>query len=126
MAGGMPVSTDNEAVMERQLELAFLPLHKRAFGLAAGFVSAVMVFAATLMHLARADGPQPLILLAQFFTGYTISVEGAFIGAFWAAVAGFVIGWFFAFCRNFALAVSAFIVRTRADLREVKGFLDHI
>jgi hypothetical protein len=37
-----------------------------------------------------------------------------------------VVGWFFAFCRNLALAVSAFIVRTRAELREVRGFLDHI
>ena len=127
MAGGKIPTTNSRAAMERRLELAFLPLHKRAFGLAAGFVSALLVFGATLLHLARSpDDGAPLILLAQFFSGYTVSLEGALIGAFWAGIAGFVAGWFFAFCRNFALALSAFFVRTRADMREIRGFLDHI
>jgi hypothetical protein len=126
MSGGNHVSPDSEATVERQLELAFRPLHKRAFGMAAGLVSALLVFGATVVHMLRTDSAQPLILLAQFFNGYEISVAGAFIGAFWAGIAGFVAGWFFAFCRNFAVALSAFIVRTRAELREVRGFLDHI
>lgn len=126
MAGGNFMHPDSEVAVERQLELAFLPVHKRAFGTAAGLVSALLVFGATIVHMARTSDPEPLILLAQFFNGYTVSLPGAFIGAFWAGIAGFVAGWFFAFCRNFAVALSAFILRTRAELREVKGFLDHI
>ena len=111
---------------EQVLELAFLPLHKRALGTAAAFASAVVVFAMTLIHMARATDPYPLRLLGQYFYGYSVSLEGALIGAFWAGVAGFVAGWFFAFCRNFALGVSTFIVRTRAELAETRDFLDHI
>lgn len=115
-----------EPSVERRLELAFLPLHKRAFGIAAAFVSAVLVFGITLLHMARSDDTYPLHLLGQYLTGYSVTLEGALVGAFWAGVAGFVAGWFFAFCRNFAVAVSTFIVRTRAELREVRDFLDHI
>jgi len=115
-----------EAPIERQVELAFLPLHKRAFGTAAGLVSALLVFMVTLVHLARAADPQPLALLGQYFYGYTVSFEGALIGAFWAGFAGFAIGWFFAFCRNLTLAASAFLLRTRAELANARDFLDHI
>jgi ABC-type dipeptide/oligopeptide/nickel transport system permease subunit len=117
-AGGTPT--------DQQLELAFLPLHKRALGVAAAFASAVLVFALTLVHMLRTDDPYPLTLLSQYLYGYSISLEGALIGAFWAGVAGFVAGWFFAFCRNFALGVSTFIVRTRAELSQTRDFLDHI
>jgi len=115
-----------EAPIERQVELAFLPLHKRAFGTATGLVGAALVLLATLVHLARAGSPQPLVLLAQYFYGYTVSLQGAVIGAFWAGIAGFVVGWFFAFCRNLALAAAAFLLRTRADLANARDFLDHI
>jgi hypothetical protein len=111
---------------EQALELAFLPLHKRALGTAAAFVSAVLVFGATLIHMARATDEYPLSLLGQYLYGYSVTLEGALIGAFWAGIAGFVAGWFFAFCRNFALGVSTFIVRTRAELAETRDFLDHI
>ena len=116
-----------EPTLEQRLELAFLPLHKRAFGFAAGFVSAVLVFGATMLHMLRSpEDNYPLVLLSQFLSGYSVTLTGALVGAFWAGVAGFVAGWFFAFCRNLALAVSAFMVRTRAELREVRDFLDHI
>ena len=111
---------------EPDLELAFLPLHKRAFGMAAGAASGLLVFCLTVVHLLRAEDPFPLSLLAHYFYGYDVSVQGAFIGMFWAGIAGFACGWFFAFCRNFALAVSTFVVRTRAELSEVRDFLDHI
>ena len=117
---------DAEQTVEQQVQLAFLPLHKRALGLAGAFVSAVGIFGITLLHMARTDDEFPLHLLGQYLTGYSVSLEGALIGAFWAGVAGFVAGWFFAFCRNLTLAVSAFIVRTRAELKVVRDFLDHI
>jgi hypothetical protein len=108
------------------LELAFLPLHKRAFGTGMGVASGLLVFVLTIVHLARTGDPYPLSLLDRYFYGYAVSVPGAFAGLFWAAVAGFVGGWFFAFCRNLAIAVSTFVIRTRAELRQMRDFLDHI
>jgi hypothetical protein len=68
----------------------------------------------------------PLGLLVQFFAGYSVSWPGVFIGAAWGFVVCFVAGWFTAFCRNFALAVSAFLIRTRAEIDSTREFLDHI
>ncbi|HSK18810.1 MAG TPA: hypothetical protein VK912_06700 [Longimicrobiales bacterium] len=119
-------STSTVRDSEPQLELAFLPVHKRAFGTAAAVASGLLVFAMTLIHMVRADDAYPLSLLAQYFYGYTVSLQGAVIGMFWAGVAGFVAGWFFAFCRNLALAISTFLVRTRAELSGARDFLDHI
>lgn len=111
---------------EEDLELAFLPLHKSAFGAAAGLTFGIVVLATTLIHMQRADDPFPLELLAQYFYGYTVSLTGAVIGFFWTAVAGFVVGWLFAFVRNLALASMLFVIRTRAELAATRDFLDHI
>ncbi|CAN5730270.1 hypothetical protein BH23GEM9_BH23GEM9_20320 [soil metagenome] len=111
---------------ESAIELAFLPLHKRALGMGMGAAAGLLTLVLTLVHVARASDPFPLVLLGNYLYGYTVSVAGAFIGMFWAGVAGFVAGWFFAFCRNLAVAVAVLVVRTRAELREMRSFLDHI
>jgi hypothetical protein len=109
------------------LQLAFQPLHKRNFGLACGAAAALLIACATAVHLVRSphDG-MPLTLLGSYFAGYRVSPAGIVIGAFWAGLGGFFAGWFLAFCRNFALAVIVFLVRTRAQLFETRDFLDHI
>ena len=112
-----------------ELALAFAPLHKAAFGLAIGTALGVTVFGITAINLLRghnADAALPLWLLGQYFFGYTVSWLGAFIGFAWGMVAGFVAGWFFAFCRNFALAASMFVIKTRAELSATRDFLDHV
>src|SRR5574341_1243790 len=109
------------------LALAFAPLHKRAFGMAIGIAFGLVVFLLTAVALLRP--PQPgfsLDLLAQYFAGYTVPWQGALVGTAWGFVAGFVGGWFFAFCRNFVLATWLFIARTRAELSATRDFLDHI
>jgi hypothetical protein len=50
---------------------------------------------------------------------------GVLIGA-WGLFIGFVAGWFFAFCRNFSIAVSVFVFRLKAELNQSRDFLDHI
>jgi hypothetical protein len=111
-----------------KLLLAFAPLHKRALGLALGTACALIMFAVTAVNLlfVRPRDALNLYLLGQYFYGYTVSWRGAFIGAWWGFFTGFVAGWFLAFGRNFALALSLFITRTRAELRETRDFLDHI
>lgn len=107
--------------------LAFLPIHKRAFGIATGTASALVFFTATAHHLLlRPSVPLHLQLFAEYFYGYTVSWSGAFVGAGWAFFTGFVGGWFLAFSRNLVLAALVFGRRARDDLGRFRGFLDHL
>lgn len=110
----------------RKVRLAFAPLHKRAFGTAAGLASGLLVFAATAYTLLVVPEAPGLDLLGEYFYGYTVSWKGAVIGFCWGGFVGFVAGWFTAFCRNLALALLVFVGRTRAELEATRDFLDHI
>jgi hypothetical protein len=113
--------------LEPALELAFAPLHKRCLGLAVGATLALVTFVATALHILRqSDDPYPLVLLQQYFVGYTVSWAGAILGALWSFWLGFVLGWVFAFVRNLVLAATAIVFRARAELEQTRGFLDHI
>jgi len=112
---------------EDALVLAFAPVHKRYFGIAIGLVSGGLLWLVTLIFLVRGPSEgEGLWLLAQYFTGYTVSIGGAFVGLAWGFVAGFVAGWFFAFCRNLVVATSIFLIRAKAELTQTRDFLDHI
>lgn len=116
-----------EAVPARAINLAFAPLHKRAFGIAVGTGAAVLVVAVTLFHvLVQPVGAPRIELLRAYFYGYTATLQGAAVGGAWAFAVGFIMGWFVAFCRNLAIAASIFITRTRAELKQTRDFLDHI
>ena len=120
-------SSETKPIEPGALELAFAPLHKRAFGTAVGLALGLVMFGATVMAVLRAtQAPFPLDRLNEYFYGYTMSWPGAFIAFGWAFVVGFVGGWFFAFVRNLALAMSLFAIRTRAQLSATRDFLDHI
>lgn len=117
----------NEDALGAELDVAFSPLHKRCLGIAVGVVTGLVILALTLVHLVRSpEEPYPLILLEQYFPGYSVSVIGALVGMAWGFWIGFVVGWFFAFCRNATLSLTAILFRTRAELAENRGFLDHI
>ncbi|HSE52290.1 MAG TPA: hypothetical protein VLB00_08870 [Gemmatimonadales bacterium] len=116
-----------EPPLPRELLLAFSPVHKSAFGIAIATVCALLVFGATALTILQPpESRVRLELLAVYFRGYSVSWAGALIGAGWAAVAGFVFGWFLAFSRNLVVAISLFVIRTRAQLAETRDFLDHI
>jgi hypothetical protein len=107
--------------------MLFAPVDKRAFGVAIGTACALSVFALTVAELVLR--PVPSInpqLLAQYFAGYTVSWVGAAVGGAWGFFVGFCAGWFTAFARNLALAISLFVLRSRAELSSSQDFLDHI
>ena len=108
------------------LTRSFLPLHKRAFGVATGTAAALGVFLATAIVLLRADHDVPLWLLQEYFTGYSVTWIGALIGAAWAFFAGFVMGWFLAFARNFLVGALVIYIRTKAEIAQTRDLLDHI
>jgi formate hydrogenlyase subunit 3/multisubunit Na+/H+ antiporter MnhD subunit len=124
--GDIKVTPEESPVISAML-YAFAPLHKRAFGVAVGIAGAVLMALVTLAGMFMPGGREfPLDLLGQYFRGYDVSWRGVFVGAFWGFAVSFVAGWFAAFCRNLALAISAFMIRTRAELASTREFLDHI
>jgi hypothetical protein len=109
------------------LQLAFVPLHKRALGMAVGTATGLVCFLLTAVALLRPTPPEfNLALLAEYFYGYTVSWTGAFVALAWGFVAGFTAGWFLAFVRNLVIAASLWLTRTRAELAASRDFLDHI
>ena len=104
----------------------FTPVDKRAFGVAIGVVSALVLGGLTIVDVIASDPLPALDLLREYFAGYSLSPLGALIGGAWGFAVGFCAGWFIAFTRNFVLAVSLFFLRSRADLDDASDFLDHI
>lgn len=120
------MTTPNDTI-PADLRLAFLPLHKRALGMALGTATGLVCFLITAVALVRTPHEDfDLSLLAQYFYGYTFSWAGAFVSLAWGFVVGFTAGWFVAFCRNLVIAVSLWLTRTRAELAASRDFLDHI
>ena len=116
----------SEEQVSTELLLAFAPLHKAAFGAAIGAACGLLVFGVTALTLLRHVTNVNLELLSIYFRGYSLTWTGALIGGVWGGFVGFVFGWFTAFCRNFVLAVSLFVIRTRAELARNRDFLDHV
>jgi hypothetical protein len=104
----------------------FAPLDKRAFGVALGVVGAIAIAGITVLNLLVTKPLEGLVLLDQYFAGYSVSWIGAVIGGAWGFAVGFCAGWLLAFIRNLTLALSFFMLRTRAELDETSDFLDHI
>ena len=113
--------------VEHRLVLAFAPLDKRAMGLALGVAAALLIGGVTTLSL-LIDPTQhlPLRLLAEYFSGYTVTPMGVVVGGVWGFATGFCWGWFIAFTRNLVLAVWLMIIRIRADFETQRDFLDHI
>ena len=121
------MNTTTSSDLPAGLVLAFEPLHKRALGMAIGVATGLSAFLATAVALLRRpDEASGLLLLSEYFYGYTVTWGGAFIALAWGFVAGFAAGWFTAFCRNFVMAASLWLGRNRSDLDATSDFLDHI
>lgn len=124
--GGVNVTPEEAPVISAML-FAFAPLHKRAFGVAMGVAGAAFMAALTIATILIPGAREvPMWLLEQYFEGYSVTWPGVVVGAAWGFGVAFVAGWFAAFCRNLTLAVSAFFIRTRAELDSTREFLDHI
>jgi hypothetical protein len=107
---------------------AFAPLHRLAMGVACGVVLGGMIFLVTLIAVTaglRHRG-QFLPLLGQYFIGYTVTWSGAFVGLLWGLATGFLLGWAFAFLRNFVFWSWLVLIRSRAEMEQYSDFLDHM
>lgn len=80
--------------IDEKLLNAAIRLNTTLLCIVCGFLSGSLVFLVTILSLLKlGDHPgQYLNLLGIFFTGYTVSVSGAFIGFLWGFVAGGLAG----------------------------------
>ena len=125
--GSHIIVTPEESPVISAMLYAFAPLHKGAFGVAAGVAGALVIGLLTLAGMFLPGASEfPLGLLGEYFRGYSVTWQGVFLGALWGFAVAFIAGWFAAFCRNLALAISAFMIRTRAEIDSTREFLDHI
>lgn len=108
--------------------LAFAPLHKVGLGVALGVTSGLLLFGATLALVIKGGYPvgPTLGLLRNFFPGYSVTWEGAFVGLVWGFLSGFVLGWLTALLHNFLIWVWLVVIRSRAEMDQYSDFLDHM
>lgn len=129
MRSGATLSKSGEAeTVPPSILLAFAPIHKVGLGVACGLVSGLLLFLATAVLILRGGpvvGPN-LLLLSNYFPGFSVDWPGAAIGFLWAAAAGFVVGWLVAFLRNLLLALYLFLIKARSEMAQYGDFLDHI
>jgi hypothetical protein len=93
----------------------------------ASVAAGLVIFVVTVVDLTLLSSSwQGIWLLGQILFGYALSWRGALIGLLWGFVLGFCAGWFVAFVRNLVMAISLFILQTRAELDDTRDFLDHI
>lgn len=113
--------------LARRMDLAFAPIHKRAFGTAVGLVVGLTLFLLTAVAVIR-GGDYPVLLdrIPFLVPTYSLNWTGAILGSLSVAFGFFCAGWFLAFSRNLVLAVSIWVLRTRAELSQTQDFLDHI
>jgi hypothetical protein len=71
-----------------------MKLSKKSFAMANGILWAIAVFAATIYVMLKGGG-NTLVLLQQFFWGYSVSFAGAILGLIYGFVWGFIAGWLF-------------------------------
>ncbi len=112
----------------RLLRLTFARMDKVAMAVAVGTVCSLLVFTATIWIISRGGDltGSHLRLLSQYFIGYTVSVQGAFIAAAYTFFWTFLSAWFFAYIRNFILALYLFQARRKIELLTLKDFFDHL
>ena len=122
---GEPQEVERELPQSQML--LFAPVDKRAFGIAIGSAVGLGIVLLTVVEITLQPNPTiNLGLLSQFFKGYDLTWDGAAIGGAWGFFSGFCAGWFIAFVRNLVLALSLFMLRSRAELSDSRDFLDHI
>jgi protoporphyrinogen oxidase len=118
----------SEPFREGILVSAFARMDKTAMALAVGLVSGLVFFLATIWLVIKGGdvvGPH-LQLLAQYFVGYTVTVQGSFIVFGYTFFWGFLFGWLFAYLRNFLLALYLYRVKKNAEISTLREFFDYM
>lgn len=96
------MTTRNVEKEEEVIERVVVRLNAVLTGIVLGFLCGIGLFLATIWLVIK-GGPHPgahLVLLSQYFPGYSVSVLGSLIGFFYAFLLGFVTGSLLGFIYN--------------------------
>jgi len=77
-----------------------LKINSTKFALAAGIITAIIIFFMTILAIFTTFSPIVIIFALYGTMGYTISVTGAFIGAIYSFIDTFIFAWLFAWLYN--------------------------
>jgi protoporphyrinogen oxidase len=117
---------EEQRFLEKVLRRTFARMDKLAFASAVGSVAGLLFFLATIWLIVKDSevvGPN-LQLLGQYFVGYTVSVQGAFIALGYSFFWGFLFGWLFAYLRNFFFALYIYRVKKKVMMLSFRDFFD--
>jgi protoporphyrinogen oxidase len=110
------------------VERAFPKLDRLAFGVAVGLTAGLGLLLATVVLVLKGGmvvGPT-LALLAQYFPGYTVTIQGSVIGLLYGFIAGFVGGWSMALLRNVTVFLYMVASRRRTERQLMRKLLEYI
>ncbi|MCD4718183.1 MAG: FAD-dependent oxidoreductase [Desulfobacterales bacterium] len=121
-------TADRKLIPEKILTQTFARMDKLAFATAVGSVLGLIFFIATIWPvIIEGDMVDPrLILLAQYFIGYTVTIKGAFVASAYSFGWGFLLGWLFAYLRNLFIGLYIFRAKKKAELLSLRDFFDHL
>jgi protoporphyrinogen oxidase len=116
------------SLADELIEVAFARLDPVALGVAVGTVASLGFFLAIAFMLLKGwymVSPN-LVVLGQYFIGFSPTWAGAFIGTVEAGVLGFVLGLLAAGLRNWGLAAYAALLKRRAEAQSQREILDKV
>jgi hypothetical protein len=114
--------------LEGTLARVFPKLDRLALGVSLGLTAGLILCLASLFLVVKGGdvvGPN-LVLLGQYFPGYSVTAGGALVGLLYGFVAGFMGGWTLAFLRNAAVVVYMVVVRRRAEGMLTRNLLEYL
>ena len=112
---------------DKNIIYAFSRIDKLGFATAVGTTCSLAVFVATLWILLTGDVTAGTFakLLNQYFVGYSVTMQGAFIGLLYGAIWGFIWGWLFAYLRNFLVGLFIYLIKKNNEMLTITDFFDH-
>jgi hypothetical protein len=104
----------NDEILAR----TFARVHAVALGVSCGIVLSSGILAATVILLLKQGGEvgPHLVLLAQYFPGYSVTWPGSLVGAIYGLGVGFLLGFLLASLRNLVMAAYMHAVRLWSNL----------
>ncbi len=121
-----PPAVADEQSTDALILQSFAKLDKIALGISFGSTLGLLIFVATLFLLFKGGSPlgPNLVLLTNYFIGYSVSLGGSFIGLGYGFLSGFVLGWSIALLRNVLVSAYMHTVKLKTRLRTLQDFLD--
>ncbi len=117
----------SDLTFDEYFQQTFSRIYKLGFAIATGTVSGLIMFMATLFLTLKGGETvgQNLQLLSSYFLGYTVTINGAFIGFAYSFGYGFLLGWLFATFRNLAIVLYIYRVKRKIENLSFRNFTQY-